>query len=100
MNKKTTVYFFLCLMILATSCQTADKVIEDSVGDKEYPLPKVIQPVATPVAEPVMETADEVLKERTIQDTRKPGKKGGYKATLFPKSESVADEGTAFKLSW
>ena len=91
---------FLGLMVLLSSCQTTDEIIEENIGNKDYPLPKVIEPVASPVAEPVMETTDEVLKERTVQDTTRPGKKGGYKATLFPKSESTSDEGTAFKLSW
>jgi hypothetical protein len=99
--KEMRIFFvFLSLIILISACQTTDKIIEDSVGDRDYPLPKVIEPIAGPVAEPVMETADEVLKERTVADTRRPGKKGGYKATIFPKSESTADEGTAFKLSW
>jgi hypothetical protein len=91
---------FAFIIFTLAACQPADKLIEKDLENADYPLPEVIKPVAAPVAEPVMETADEVLKERTIRDTRQKGKKGGYRATLFPKSESKEDEGTAFKVSW
>ena len=92
-----------CSLIVAgalAACQPADKLIEKNLENADSPLPNVIEPVTKPVAEPVMDTADEILKERTLRDTRKKGKPGGYKATIFPKSESKADDGTAFKLSW
>ena len=93
-------FLFLALCFLISACSTGDKIIEKELGERDYPLPKVVEPVAAPVAKPVMETADEVLKERTIQDTTTAKKRGGYKATLFPKSKSEEDDGTAFKISW
>lgn len=92
-----------CSFVVAgalSACQPADRVIEKNFENADAPLPNLVEPVTKPVAEPVMDTADEVLKERTLRDTRQKGKKGGYKATLFPKSESTSDDGTAFKLSW
>jgi len=100
MNNASKLFPILLLSGFLAACQPADKAIEKHLEDANYPLPQVISPVAAPVAEPVVETADEVLKERTISDTTHPGKKGGYKATLFPKSKSASDDGTAFKLTW
>ena len=100
MNMIKNLLLIITLAFVATACQRADRMIEKNLGQADAPLPDVIEPVAKPVAEPVLETADEVLKERTLMDTRQPKKKGGYKATLFPKSKSTRDEGTAFKLSW
>ena len=75
-------------------------MIEKNLENADAPLPQMVAPVTAPVAEPVMETADDILQERTLRDTHQAGKKGGYKATLFPKSESSSDDGTAFKLTW
>ena len=85
---------------MATACARADRYIEDHYEHEDYPLPQVVTPVVAPVARVADETADKVLQERTLKDTTRPGKKGGYRATLFPESTSKSDDGTAFKLSW
>jgi hypothetical protein len=99
MRKFSIILLSSFVALVLAGCQTGSK-IENGLADANYPLPKVIEPVAKPVAEPVMDTADEVLKERTIRDTTSKNKKGGYRATVFPKSESTSDDGTAFKISW
>jgi len=86
--------------LFLTACQPADKMIEKNLENADAPLPQMVAPVTAPVAEPVMDTADDILQERTLRDTHQAGKKGGYKATLFPKSKSSSDDGTAFKLTW
>ena len=88
------------MILLLAACQPADRMIEKNLENADAPLPQMVTPVAAPVAEPLMETADDVLQERTLRDTRHAGKKGGYKATLFPKAKSSSDDGTAFKLTW
>ena len=100
MNLFKNIFLSVIVVGALAACQPADKIIEKNFENADTPVPNIIEPVAKPVAEPVMDTADEVLKERTLRDTRQKGKKGGYKATLFPKSESKSDDGTAFKLSW
>ena len=92
--------FGILALTVISACSKTDKVIEENLGQAEYPLPQVVSPGVAPVAEAVMESTDEVLKERTLKDTTRPGKKGGYRATLFPKSDSETQDGTAFKLSW
>jgi len=84
-----------------TACGVVDRQIEKNFENVDYPLPEVINPVVAPIATVAGETADEVLKERTLKDTTTPGKKGGYRATLFPADQAESDDGgTAFKLSW
>jgi hypothetical protein len=87
-------------VIMISACTRTDRFIEDNVENRDYPLPQVVTPVVTPAAEFADETAEKVLQERTLKDTTRPGKKGGYRATLFPESKSKSDDGTAFKLSW
>ena len=94
-------YLILPLFVIViAACTRTDRFIEDHYEDKEYPLPQVVTPVVAPAAHIADETADKVLQERTLKDTTRPGKKGGYRATLFPESKSKSDDGTAFKLSW
>ncbi len=99
---KHSLDFFVAALValFLAACQPADKMIEKNLENAEAPLPQMVAPVTAPVAEPVMETADDILRERTLRDTHQAGKKGGYKATLFPKSKSSSDDGTAFKLTW
>jgi len=91
---------FLLIMFLLAGCYTADKIIDQTVGQADYPLPKIIEPTLSPVAQPVVDVADEVLKERTIRDTTQDKNKISYKARLFPQEETTQNDGTAFKLSW
>jgi len=91
--------FFVLLTVAA--CGTVDRQIEQNFEHRDYPLPEVINPVVAPVATVAGETSDRVLQERTLKDTTTPGKKGGYRATLFPADQPESDDGgTAFKLSW
>jgi hypothetical protein len=106
MQKSCFLLIAFLMLFSFSACAAAKKAengvqkVEDGIADADYPLPKVIEPVAKPIATPVMETADDILKERTVRDTRQPGKPGGYRATVFPKSKSESDDGTAFKISW
>ena len=94
-------YLILPLFILmVAACTRTDRFIEENVENRDYPLPLVVVPVVAPAAQIADETADKVLQERVLKDTTRPGKKGGYRATLFPERKSTSDDGTAFKLSW